>query len=67
MKTRKSKQKLKKELEESLINGKNHKYKDIDEKVAKIKNCKDAEAVIREFEDIIRTKKNNSLNRVPTR
>ena len=67
MKTRKSKQQLKKELEESLINGENHKYNNIEKKVDKIKNCKDAEAVIREFGDLIKTKKNNSLDRIPTR
>ena len=50
-KTRKSKQ-------ESLI-GEKHENKDIEDKVDKVENCKEAVVIIREFEELIRTNTNN--------
>ena len=57
-KTRLSKQEVEKEFEESLI-GENHNNKGIQDKVDKIESCKEATVVIREFEELIRTNKNN--------
>ena len=50
-KTRKSKQ-------ESLI-GEKHENKDIEDKVDKVENCKEAVVIIREFEELIRTNTSN--------
>ena len=57
-KTRLSKQEVQKEFEESLI-GENYNNKEIKDKVDKIESCKEATVVIREFEELIRTNKNN--------
>ena len=51
--------KIKKELEDSIINGERHENKELEEKASKVKNTEDAAAVIGEFEEIIKSKKKN--------
>ena len=50
---------MKKKLENSLINEEKHEVKDLNEKDDKVEKCKDTAAVIREYDELIRTKKNN--------
>lgn len=54
-----SKQEVENELEESLINGEKHENKDIKGKAEKVEKCKEAAVVIREFKEIIQTKRKN--------
>ena len=49
-KTRKTKQKVKKKFEESLINGEKHENKDIEEKSDKMEKCDETLAIIGEYE-----------------
>lgn len=53
MNTRKSKQEIKKKLEESITNDDKHENKDIKQKAVKVGKCEDEAAAIREIEDII--------------
>ena len=52
---RKSKQEIKKKLEDSLINEEKHENKDIEEKPGKVQNCQHAAALIQKFEGIIKS------------
>ena len=54
---RKSKQEIKKELEDFLINEEKHENKDIEEKAGKVQNCQHAAALIQKFEGIIKSLK----------
>ena len=56
-KTRKSKEKIKEELQNSIIRGENFWTKYLNGKVDNVEKCKDMAAVTKEYEDIIRTKK----------
>ena len=66
-KTRKSKEEIRKELKDSIITGERHENKELEEKASKVKNIEDAAAVIREFEEIIKTKKEHHRVSIPTR
>ena len=46
-KTRKTKEEIKKELADSLINIEKNENRDIEEKASKVEKCKDAASVIR--------------------
>lgn len=46
-KTRKTKEEIKKELADSLINVEKNENRDIEEKASKVEKCKDAASVIR--------------------
>ena len=60
--------KIKKELEDSIINGERHEKKGLEEKASKVKNNEDAAAVIREFDKNIKNKKKkHRLVSIPTR
>lgn len=61
MNTRKSKQEIKKKLEESIINDDKHENKDIKQKAVKVRKCEDEAAAIREIEDIILSKNKNKI------
>ena len=60
-KTRKRKERVKKELRNSFIEEEKHKNKDLDEEVDKVEKCEDAAVVIREYEEIIRIKQKNIM------
>ena len=55
IKTRNSKEEIKTELEDSIINSERH-----ENKATEVKKTEDAAAVIREFEEIIESKKKTS-------
>lgn len=58
-KPHKTKDEIKKELDESLVNGETHDNTEIDETGTRIEKPEDAATVIREFEEIIKSKKKN--------
>ena len=58
-KTRKPKEDIKKEIEDPVINSERHENKELEEKARKIKNSEDMAAVIRDFEEFIKSKKIN--------
>ena len=58
-KKKKIKDEIKKELDESLVNGETHDNTEIDETGTRIEKPEDAATVIREFEEIIKSKKKN--------
>ena len=60
-KTRKTKEEIKKELADSLINIEKNENRDIEEKASKVEKCKDAASVIREFEEVIKSNKSNMI------
>ena len=60
-KTRKTKEEIKKELADSLINIEKNENRDIEEKASKVEKGKDAASVIREFEEIIKSNKSNMI------
>ena len=55
---RKSKEEIKKELEDAIINNERHENKEL-VKISEVEETEDAAAVIREFEEIIKSKKKN--------
>ena len=58
-KTRKSKGEMTEDLEDSIINSDWNENKELEEKASKVKINEDAAAVIREFKEIIKSKKRN--------
>ena len=67
-KPHKTKDEIKKELDESLVNGETHDNTEIDETGTRIEKPEDAATVIREFEEIIKSKKEkHDLLGVPTK
>ena len=50
---------MKKQLEESIVNGEIHENKETKEKAKKVERPEDTTSVFREFEEIIRSKKKN--------
>ena len=60
-KNRKSKIEIKKELEESITNGKSKENTEVQEKVSNVTTSEDAMKVIEEFEQIIKNKKNDII------
>ena len=56
-KTQKSKQEVKKELDEPLINGDVYENQDMEEKSYKVERCNEATAIIREYEEITRKRR----------
>ena len=55
MKEQRSKE-VKKQLQNSVIDGEKYEVKDLNEKAARVEKCKDLAAVIREYSEIILTK-----------
>ena len=53
---RKSKEEIKNELEDAIINNERHENKEL-VKISEVEETEDAAAVIREFEEIIKSKK----------
>ena len=53
---RKTKEKTKKDLEYSILEGEKQENEELEEKSGKVEKSKDTVAVIREFEDIIKSK-----------
>ena len=53
---RKTKEKTKKDLEDSILEGEKQENEELEEKSGKVEKSKDTVAVIREFEDIIKSK-----------
>ena len=58
---------MKKKLKDSCVNGERHANKELEEKTAKGEKSEYAAAVIRELEDIIKSKKKYRLVSIPTR
>ena len=58
---KKTKPEIKKELEESITNGKRNKNTDIQEKVNNCARVEDAVKVVQEFEEIIKNKKSDIM------
>ena len=58
---KKTKPEIKKELEESITNGKRNKNTDIQEKVNNCARVEDAVKVVQEFEEIIKNKKSDLM------
>ena len=56
-KIKKTKHEIKKELEESIINGKKNEKKDMQEKINDCTTNEDAEKLVQEFQEIIKNKK----------
>ena len=58
---KKTKPEIKKELEESITNGKRNENMDIQEKVNNCARVEDAAKVVQEFEEIIKNKKSDIM------
>ena len=65
-KTQNTKEEIKKELDESIVTGGKHNNIEIDEKTRMFEKLEDAATVIREFEQIVRRKKNQRLADIST-
>ena len=66
-KNRKTKLEIKKELNESIINGKSNKNKEMLEKVNDITTSKNVMKVVQEFEKVIMNKKKQHMADLPSR
>ena len=66
-KNRKTKLEIKKELNESIINGKSNKNKEILEKVNDITTSENVMKVVQEFEKVIMNKKKQHMADLPSR
>ena len=58
-KIKKTQRKSKKDLNESIVNGKKHENKETEERARMIEKPEDATAIIRQCEEIIRSKQQN--------
>ena len=66
-KNRKTKLEIKKELNESIINGKSNKNKEMLEKVNDITTSENVMKVVQEFEKVIMNKKKQHMADLPSR
>ena len=66
-KNRKTKLEIKKELNESIINGKSNKNKEMLEKVNDITTSENVMKVVQEFEKVIMNKKKQHMTDLPSR
>ena len=61
MNARKSKEQIKKQLNKSIINGEQHKKKELQDKAEKVEKSDEAAEIVRKFEYITRSKNSNII------